>query len=103
MNYETTWANLNRKLRQSADDNNGLASALFDLENHQRESGFIKDDLKDIRRIVFHHPTNNSYSLRAQVNPKRAERHNGSGNLALSSEHPNGNDGCCLCRENIKW
>ena len=103
MNYETTWANLNRKLRQSADDNNGLASALFDLENHQRESGFIKDDLKEIKRIVFHHPNNNSYSLRAQVNPKRAERHNGSGNLALSSEHPNVNDGCFLCRENIKW
>ena len=45
MNYEPSWANLNRKLRQSADDSNGLASALFDLENHQRESGFIKDDL----------------------------------------------------------
>ena len=103
MNYETKWANLNKKLRQSAEDNNGLASALFDLENHQRKTGFIKDDLKKIKRIVFRDPNNKSYSLRAQINPKRAKRHGGSGNLALAGEHPNINNGCFLCRENIKW
>ena len=103
MNYETKWANLNKKLLQSAEDNNGLASALFDLENHQRETGFIKDDLKKIKRIVFQDPNNKSYSLRAQINPKRAKRHDGSGNLALAGEHPNINNGCFLCRENIKW
>ena len=103
MNYEIKWANLNKKLRQSAEGSNGLASALFELENHQRKAGFIKDDLKKIKRIVFQDPNNKLYSLRAQINPKRAKRHDGSGNVAVTSKHPSINEGCFLCRENIKW
>lgn len=103
MDYETEWANLNKKLREIERSQGSLSAALSELETHQRESGFIKDDLQGIERVVFYHPEKKNYTLRAQINPRRAKRHDGSGSPISPNRHEFRNDGCFLCAENIKW
>ena len=103
MDYETEWANLNDKLREIERSHGSLSAALSELETHQRESGFIKDDLRGIERVVFSHPERKNHTLRAQINPRRAKRHDGSGSPILPNHHEFRNDGCFLCAENIKW
>ena len=103
MDYETEWANLNDKLREIERSHGTLTAALSELETHQRESGFIKDDLRGIERVVFSHPKRKNHTLRAQINPRRAKRHDGSGAPNLPNYHEFRNDGCFLCAENIKW
>ena len=103
MDYETEWANLNNKLRDIEKFHGGLGAALYELEIHQRESGFIKDDPEGIERVVFSHPEDKNYTLRAQINPRRAKRHDGSRALTIPMGHGCRNDGCFLCAENIKW
>ena len=103
MDYETEWANLNDKLREIERSHGSLSAALSELETHQRESGFIKDDLQGIERVVFSHPKRKDHTLRAQINPRRAKRHDGSGSPILPNHHEFRNDGCFLCAENIKW
>ena len=102
MDYDISWTSLNTKLRTSEDLSGGLGAALLELENHQRECGFIIDDLAEIQRFVFRHPSKD-YSFRAQLNPKRAIRHDGSGILHPPQNETSLNNGCFLCRENIKW
>jgi hypothetical protein len=103
MNYETAWTNLNNKLREIERFHGGLSAALCELEIHQRETGFIKESLEGIERVVFSHPKEKNYTLRAQINPRRARRHDGSNALTLPKKHKFRNDGCFLCAENIKW
>ena len=103
MDYETEWANLNSKLREIERSHGSLSVALSELETHQRESGFIKDNLQGIERVVFSHPERKNHTLRAQINPRRAKRHDGSGAPVLPNCHEFKNDGCFLCAENIKW
>ena len=103
MDYETEWAKLNDKLREIERSHGSLTAALSELETHQRESGFIKDDLRGIERVVFSHPERKNHTLRAQINPRRAKRHDGSGSPILPNHHEFRNDGCFLCAENIKW
>ena len=102
LDYDLSWTSLNSKLRSSEDLSGGLSDALLELENHQRESGFIVDDLRGIQRFVFSHPTKD-YSFRVQLNPKRARRHDGTGILQPPRNETYLNDGCFLCRKNIKW
>ena len=102
MNFEHSWKSLNKKLRSIEQLQGGLSAALIALEMQQRECGFIKDDLHEIRRMVFRHPERN-VTLRAQVNPKRSRRHSGSGLLNNKNLGQYKNSGCFLCRENIKW
>ena len=80
LNYDLSWTSLNTKLRGSEDLGGELSAALIGLEKHQKESGFIVDDLREIQRFVFKHPTKD-YSFRVQLNPKRAKRHKGKGIL----------------------
>ena len=103
MDYETEWANLNDKLREIERSHGNLSAALCELETHHRESGFIKDDLQGIERVVFSHPEKKNYTFRGQINPRRGKRHDGSGSPILHSHHEFRNDGCFLCAENIKW
>ncbi|MDB4857396.1 DUF4922 domain-containing protein [Alphaproteobacteria bacterium] len=103
MDYETEWANLNKKLREIERAHGSLGAALSELETHQRESGFIKGDLQGIERVVFSHPERKNHTLRAQINPRRAKRHDGSGAPILPNRYEFKNDGCFLCSENIKW
>ena len=56
MSYETAWTNLNNKLREIERFHGGLSAALSELEIHQRENGFIKNNLEGIERVVFSHP-----------------------------------------------
>ena len=80
-----------------------LDAALEELEHHNRESGFIKDDLAELQRHVFEHPDDPELRFRIQYNPKRAKRFEGAG---VRTPPPNTkivNDGCFLCRENISW
>ena len=102
MNYDLSWTSLNTKLRGSEDLGGELSAALIGLENHQKESGFIVDDLREIQRFVFKHPTKD-YSFRVQLNPKRAKRHDGKGILQPPRNETFLNDGCFLCRKNIEW
>ena len=78
MDYDLKWSNLNAELKFKETEAGGLTAALAELENHQRECGFIQDDLQDVERLVFKHPQNSKLNFRAQVNPKRARRAGGS-------------------------
>ena len=102
LNYDLSWTSLNTKLRSSEELSGGLSAALLELENHQRKSGFIVDDLREIQRFVFNHPTKD-YSFRVQLNPKRARRHDGTGISRPPQNEIYLNSGCFLCRENIEW
>ena len=102
LNYDLSWKSLNTKLRSSEDLNGGLSAALLELEHHQRETGFIVDDLQEIQRFVFKHPTKD-YSFRVQLNPKRARRHDGTGISQPPRKETYLNNGCFLCRKNIEW
>ena len=102
LNYELSWTSLNTKLRSSEELSGGLSAALLELENHQRKSGLIVDDLREIQRFVFNHPTKD-YSFRVQLNPKRARRHDGTGISRPLQNETYLNSGCFLCRENIEW
>ena len=77
MDYDLLWCDLNADLRYAESEAGGLGAALAGLETHQRQCGFIQDDLQSVKRLVFQHPKNSALSFRAQLNPKRARRHGG--------------------------
>ncbi|MBT4933909.1 MAG: DUF4922 domain-containing protein [Rhodospirillaceae bacterium] len=102
-NYEHTWDKLNSRLREIEISGGGLDAALSELEAHQKESGFIKIGLDAVERHNFKHPEYPSRFFRIQYNPERALRFNGSG---ISTPPPGTeirNEGCFLCRDNIRW
>ena len=103
MGYDLDWSELNARLRETETGIGGLTAAFAELEIHQRETGFIKDDLSGVERHVFRHPDNPDRFFRVQYNPKRALRFDGSrvGTPPAGVDHVNG--GCFLCRENIRW
>ena len=103
MDYNLRWSDLNERLRQTEAATGELAAALAELEAHQRDCGFIKDDLADVERLVFADPDDPTRTFRAQVNPKRARRHGGAGVTTPPPDEENLHDGCFLCRENIRW
>ena len=103
MDYDLKWSNLNAELKFKETEAGGLTAALAELENHQRECGFIQDDLQDVERLVFKHPQNSELNFRAQVNPKRARRAGGAGIKTPPPGEECFNGGCFLCRENIRW
>ena len=80
-----------------------LDGALKELEVHHRQSGFIKDDLAEVERYVFEHPDTPTIRFRIQYNPKRAMRFEGAGVRTPPANVEIVNDGCFLCRENIRW
>lgn len=100
--YEAAWAALNARLRSVEADGGGLPGALAGLEHHQRESGFIRDDLHQVMRFTFREAGSRSHSFRVQFNPRRRLRFKGAGRpLAPGVDLVNG--GCFLCKENIRW
>jgi len=101
--YDTAWSALNVQLREIENGAGGLGAALLELESHQRRTGFIKDWLDDVERRTFHHPDDPGRFLRAQFNPKRALRFNGSGVTVPPAGVTAQNEGCFLCRANISW
>ena len=103
MNYDRMWTNLNRELGRLETVPGELSSALEGLELQQRNAGFIKDDLKEVRRMSFESADSADLSFRAQLNPRRADRHGGAGISSPPVGQQNINNGCFLCRENIRW
>ncbi|MDP6705054.1 MAG: DUF4922 domain-containing protein [Alphaproteobacteria bacterium] len=103
MEYDIAWTELNARLLEAESGVGGLTAVLAELESHHRESGFIKDDLSGVERHVFHHPGDPDRFFRVQYNPKRALRFNGSGVTTPPVGVDHVNDGCFLCRENIRW
>lgn len=100
--FDANWTELNSSLRH-VEANKGLADALADLEASQRQTGFIKDDLRSVERYVYPRPNEPERHFRIQFNPRRLERFNGAG-ISLP---PNGievtHGGCFLCRDNVRW
>jgi diadenosine tetraphosphate (Ap4A) HIT family hydrolase len=83
--------------------NAGLAAALEGLRRHQVETGFIRDDLSEVRRFEFFRPDASGDYFSAQFNPARARRFEGRG---LHDPPPGRraiHHGCFLCAENIAW
>jgi len=103
VDYDLTWSELNARLRETEAGAGGLTAVLAELEVHQRETGFIKDDLSGVERHVFRHPDAPRRFFRVQYNPKRAQRFNGAGTVTPPAGVDQVNDGCFLCRENIRW
>ena len=102
-NYEITWSELNSRLREIEIGGGGLDAALSELETHQKESGFIKANLAAVERFSFRHPENSSRFFRIQYNPLRALRFNEFGASSLPPGTSVRNEGCFLCRDNIRW
>jgi len=103
VDYDLTWSELNARLRETEARGGGLSAVLAELETHQRQTGFIKDDLSGVRRHVFRHPDHPERFFRVQYNPRRALRFNGSGIATPPIGIDQVNGGCFLCRENIRW
>lgn len=101
--YDEIWSELNTRLRHVEDTEGGLAAALSQLQDHQREAGFINDGLEGVERYVFRNPDNPAKFFRVQYNPKRALRFAGAGRAIAPEGVVVANDACFLCRDNIRW
>ncbi len=100
--YEDIWGQLNSRLRE-VEAGGGLDGALLELEQHQKDSGFIKLGLSSVERTNFFHPKDPSRFFRVQVNPERALRFGGAGIKTPPPGDEIKNGGCFLCRDNIRW
>ncbi len=88
----------------STESSNGnLLRAFSELQEHHRQSGFVRDQLDSVQRYVFCHPEFSSRCLRVQYNPARALRFSGNGTQVPPQGMEVKHDGCFLCRENIRW
>ena len=100
--YARTWSDLNRRLRK-IEDERGLVEALHALQHEQEDAGFIEDKLECVERHTYKHPSDPARFFHVQYNPRRALRFSGTGKAVP----PNGvqalNNGCYLCRDNIRW
>jgi len=100
--YNSAWAQLNDTL-SATEAVSGLTGVISALEENQRQTGFIKDQLSGVERHVFAHPDNPSRFFRVQFNAKRLARFNGAGVSAPPHGVIAAHDGCFLCRDNVAW
>jgi hypothetical protein len=100
--YDEFWTELNDELRK-LESRSGLAAALEALEDQQRDIGFIQDDLNAVKRYRFHDPEDDSRFFGVQYNPRRAQRFTGAGRTTARPGTTTINNGCFLCRDNIRW
>jgi hypothetical protein len=101
--YEEDWRRLDLELRALESESGNLRASLAALQTHQLDSGFIRGDLEAIERINFCHPRKGAPCLRIQYNPNRATRFLGAGVHTPPDRDSIKNDGCYLCRDNIRW
>lgn len=100
--YRQLWADLNRELA-AVESRDGLAAAIAALEAQQRDAGFIQDDLAEVRRYRFTNPDHPRQYFSVQYNPRRGQRFAGAGRVIPPPGTEPVNDGCFLCRDNIRW
>lgn len=79
-----------------------LADKLILLYEQQRSSGFVQDDLSEVKRCWVVNPQDHEKCFLIQYNPRRSERKKGSGVICPPGIKPI-NNGCFLCAENIFW
>ncbi|MAH84503.1 MAG: hypothetical protein CBB68_09260 [Rhodospirillaceae bacterium TMED8] len=103
MDYETKWEELNARLRSREQLTGNITAALEELEIDQRRNGFIKNDLQSVTRIECQHPSNSELTFHIQINKRRAQRRGGAGITIPPRGERSVNNGCFLCRENIRW
>ena len=100
--YEEAWAALKKALLE-LEKSSGLSSALRMLHLQQLDQGFIQDDLSSVIRWRIRDPDHPDAAFTVQHNPRRAERGKGSGRSRPPKGTKSVNNGCFLCRDNIRW
>ncbi len=100
--YDDSWQALDLQL-SLIEQRAGLAAALSALHEHQLQTGFIRDELKELRRFRFPHPNRPECFFSAQYNPARARRFRGAGIAQRAEPERAINSGCFLCGDNIWW
>jgi len=100
--YQESWQALDLYL-QLIEDRAGLGAALFALHEHQVQSGFIRDELKELRRFHLPHPETPERFFSVQYNPARSRRFDGAGRPLPDLSDWSVNGGCFLCADNIWW
>jgi hypothetical protein len=101
--YDEIWSELNTRLRHVEGKPGGLEVALTQLHDQQHDAGFINDGLGEVERYVFRDPHEPDRFFRVQYNPRRALRFAGAGRAVAPAGTIPANEGCFLCRENIRW
>lgn len=99
--YDYAWNCLQNELKEKS--THTLVGALKTLHAQQFDAGFIQDDLKSVIRFRLSHPKDKSRTFTIQYNPKRAQRFGGAGRKAPPAGTKAINNGCFLCKENIRW
>ncbi len=100
--YDDSWQALQIHL-DLVERRAGLGASLFALREHQIHSGFIRDELHELRRFRLQHPDHPERHFSAQYNPARARRFQGAGRAPFSEPQETVNGGCFLCAGNIWW
>lgn len=100
--YDDSWAALQIYL-QLVEQRAGLGATLLALREHQVQSGFIRDELMELRRFRLQHPGQAERFFTAQYNPARARRFQGAGRGPNAESRQAVNGGCFLCADNIWW
>ena len=100
--YDDGWGALQMHLRL-VEQRAGLGAALLALREHQIQTGFIRDELEQLRRFRLQHPEEPERFFSAQYNPARARRFQGAGRSTHAAPHQAVNGGCFLCADNIWW
>ena len=103
---QASWVNRQAALQQRLEKEHGslgLGEALASLHRQQLETGFIKDELRDVQYFRFPGSSYTADHFRVQFNPARARRFKGVGPAKPPPGSEPINQGCFLCAENIRW
>jgi diadenosine tetraphosphate (Ap4A) HIT family hydrolase len=95
-------ADLQEQLARQHQDQ-GLGAALRALHRQQLETGFVRDDLDDVRHFRFSGTRYAADHFRVQFNPARARRFSGIGPAVPPRGVDPVHNGCFLCGDNIHW
>jgi len=98
--YETTLARLTAHLDSLERSSDSLVPVILELAQQQKETGFIRDELYNIKRLEVTHA---GHSLYAQFNPRRLKRFTHPNISTLPEGEVSVNGNCVLCLENIRW
>jgi len=101
--YQEQWQKFNAELREIERSSGDLRAVFAALNEHQLESGFIRDGMDSVVRFEFCDPEDGDRCLRIQFNPERASRFTGAGITTPPPPMQSLHDGCFLCPANIHW
>lgn len=99
--YNRYWEDSN-KILAKMQQIEGLPAALEALYEQQKDIGFVHSEVSEIRRYSVPDPNNFSRKYSIQYNAPRGNRHKGSGRAHQVRKDALVNDGCFLCKHNIR-